>query len=96
MGRDDATDGVAARQHNSAMIHNCHRMERILGGALCQSWALSQGATAGRAPVGLGFGAENGVALRADAFHTASLEDRAHLCTGEAVWRHFGVPRDLA
>jgi hypothetical protein len=74
---DDAADGVAAREHNAAMIHHCvgrrcvgrHCMLQIFGRGLWQEKTLYKRATAGGAPVGFGFSAEHGAALAADTFH---------------------------
>ncbi len=63
---DNAADGVAARQHDSTMIH-C--VGRIVGRGLWQDGTLDKSAAAGWAPVGLGFGAEHSMALAANTFH---------------------------
>ena len=64
--RDDAADGVTAREQDSAMIN--------FGFALIsfgrKRGALDQSASARRAPVGSGLIGENSVTLGADAFHT--------------------------
>lgn len=64
---------MTPRQHNAAMIDDC--VEQPFE----QDFSFGQGASAGRAPVGLrGFG-QHGVALAADTFHNQSIlqPDRA-------------------
>jgi hypothetical protein len=65
--RDDATQRVPAREHDAAMVNlgSWTRWLTIGGTAI----ALLQCAAAGWAPVGMGLGGENGVAMAADALH---------------------------
>lgn len=82
---------MTARQHNAAMIDR-HWMGQAFGRTLSQRRLLDQRATAGGAPVGLGSGAEDSVALRTNALHRASLEDKAHLCA-ERVGKSCALPK---
>lgn len=72
MRRDDAANGMTARQHETAMIQHC--VHQTFGRALWLRGPVDQRATAGGAPVGFGFRRENGVAMAADAFHVFSVE----------------------
>ena len=64
---DDAAQSVTAREHDAAMVNlGCWAHGLRIGG---DGFALQQGATAGRAPVGLGLGGENGMAMAANSFH---------------------------
>lgn len=63
--RDDAAEGVAPRQDDASMVDL--RLRWPAG--IRQTGPFDQRAAAGRAPVGLGFRRENGVAVGADALH---------------------------
>ncbi|UWZ83299.1 hypothetical protein [Occallatibacter riparius] len=65
--RDDAAEGVPAREHDAAVINLrlgcwCALERRVYR-------SVRQGTAAGWAPVGLVVSSENGVALGADALH---------------------------
>ena len=74
MRRDDAANGVTARQHDPSMIQHC--VQRTFGGVLWQGGPVDKRATAGGAPVGLGIGGNHRVAMDADAFHLIRLTNR--------------------
>jgi hypothetical protein len=63
--RNNPAHGVPPRQHDAAMIHFRHCVGQLFDQAL----ALHNRASAGRAPVPLGFFAHHGMALAADSFH---------------------------
>lgn len=70
--RNDAAEGVAARKDDAAVVH--FRRLALRRSVLGNAGAFDEGSAAGRAPVGLGAGGENGVALRAEEFHGSILQ----------------------
>jgi hypothetical protein len=68
---DDATQGVTARQHDTAMIDFRRRGGGWDGGR--KAGEFDEGSATGGAPVGFGLGGNDGVAMAAGAFHVSTI-----------------------